>query len=82
MGKSIVLISHQLDFSRPLRDQAVVASSSQRYRSAFVLFCKFVKFHYRVDVMKVGVGRMDVYLEAFVEACFKKFEKETIPIVC
>ena len=52
----------------------MVTTSSQRYRSAFELFCKFVKFRFSVDVMKVGVGRMDVYLEAFVEACFKKFE--------
>ena len=75
MGCLVVLMVRlQLDFSRRLRDQAVAPSSAQRYHAAYVIFKKYVKCFFGVDVGVVEVGKMDGYFEEFVEACFRKFE--------
>ena len=63
-----------VDLSRRLRDMAVVESSSKRYVSAFMLFEKFVRVKFGVDVKCLGVDRMDQFLEVFIESCYRKFK--------
>ena len=67
----MVVVINDLDFSRPLREQAVSSSTAARYLDGFKVFQRFVRMYYQLDVSKVSPVVLDFLFDRFINAMWK-----------